>query len=133
MGVFETFALVKLLKKESGHEKVAARLKLGGTISEATLYELLYVTTRDFLEQGYGLEESIRRAREIANSILVYLKKHSLTEPIMQESILFKIKYSKYNLSHFDCLALGTAKVLQESLCSGEQGLKQVKEVEILL
>ncbi|MEK6951339.1 MAG: hypothetical protein AABX13_06475, partial [Nanoarchaeota archaeon] len=93
MVVFETFALVKLLKKEAGYEKVAARLKEGGTISEATLYELFYVTTRDFLEQGYDLDESIRQARGIVDSLCIYLKKQTLTEAIIQDSVLFKIKY----------------------------------------
>lgn len=132
MVIFETFALVKLLKKEPGHEKVAARLKLGGIISEATLYELTYVTTRDFLEQGHDLGESVRRAREIANSLLVYLKRQALTDSIITEAVALKIKYNKLNLSHFDCLALATAKVLQQPLFSGEQGLKQVKEVEMV-
>lgn len=132
MVVFETFALMKLLKKEVGYEKVAAMLGGGGFISEATLYELTYVTTRDFLDQGNDLAESLHKAQVVIDSLCLHLKKHGITEDIIQESIIFKITYSKYNLSHFDCLALATAKVLREPLFSGEQGLKHVKEVEIL-
>ena len=50
----------------------------------------------------------------------------------MQEAIYFKIKYNKLDLSHFDCLALGTAKVLGEPLLSGEKGLAQVKEIKVM-
>lgn len=131
MVVFDTFALVKFLKKEPGYEKVHKVLSEGGIIPDTTVYELLYITTRDFLDQGHDLHESLRKAREIVNSLMVYLKKWPLSETIMSEAVTSKIKYSKLNLSHFDCLALATAKEAQQPLFSGEKGLAQVKEVEV--
>lgn len=132
MVVFETFAIVRLLKKEHGYEEVAKRLKEGGFISAATLYELLYVTTRDYLDQGHDLDESIRRSHEIVSSLLTHLKKQELTEEIMHAAVHFKIKYNRLNLSHFDCLGLATASVLKLPLFSGEKGLAQVKEIKVL-
>ncbi len=131
MVVFETFALVKFFKKEVGHEKIAEELQQGGCIAEATKYELLYDVVRDLLKQGYDLSESIRKGGEIVNSLCVHLQTKNLTETIMSESVYFKIKYHKLNLSHFDCLALATAKVLGQPLLSGEKGLAQVKEVQV--
>lgn len=132
MVVFETFALMKLLKKEAGHEVVLKALQEGGIVAEATLYEVLYVTIRDFLDQGNELDDSLRKGEEIVASLCLYLKRYSLTTQIARETAHFKIKYSKLNLSHFDCLALATAFVLKQPLLSGEKGLAQVKEVKVL-
>jgi len=131
MYVFDTFALVQYLRKETGHEKIALILREGGIISEGTLYELLHVCTKDFLGQGHDLDESIRKSTEIVESIIVYLKKQNITFEIAREAVYFKRKYHKLNLSNFDCLALGTAKVLGQPLLSGEKGLAQVKEVKV--
>lgn len=131
MTVFDTFALVKLLKKEKGHEAVAGMLRRGGVISEATLYELTYVTARDFLEQGFSLNESLHKASDIINSFAEYLRREAISNQMMHYATYFKIKYSKLNLSHFDCLALATAKVLSQPLISGDKGLAQVKEVKV--
>jgi len=131
MFVFDTFALVRYLRKEVGHEKVAAILREGGIISEGTLYEFLHVCTKDLQEQGYDLDESIRKATEIVESVMVYLKKQNITMEIAREAVYFKRKYHKLNLSNFDCLALATAKVLGHPLLSGEKGLAQVKEVKV--
>lgn len=131
MAVFDTFALVRILKKEKGYESVAKMLLLGGTISEATLYELTYVTVRDFLEQGFGLDQSIHKASEVIDSLSEYLQREALSDRIMHYAAYFKIKYHKLNLSHFDCLALATAKVLSQPLISGEKGLAQVREVKM--
>ncbi|HIG93646.1 TPA: type II toxin-antitoxin system VapC family toxin [Candidatus Woesearchaeota archaeon] len=132
MAVFDTFALVKFLKKEAGWEKVDKALQEGGYISDATLYELLYVCARDFLDQGYNLHESTRKAREIVTSFMVHLKGQFLSDQVRSEAVYFKIKYNRLNLSHFDCLALATAKTLNEPLFSGEKGLAQTKEVRVL-
>ncbi len=131
MHVFDTFALVRYLRKEVGYEKVGLILSEGGIISEGTLYEFLHVCTKDFQEQGYGLDESIGKATEIVESMIVYLKKQNITMEIAREAVYFKRKYNKLNLSNFDCLALATAKVLGQPLLSGEKGLAQVKEVRV--
>lgn len=131
MVVFETYALVKFFKKEPGHEKIAEKLRQGGHIAEATKYELLYDVVRDLLKQGHDLHESIRKGTEIVNSLCIYLQTQNLTESIMSESIYFKIKYNKLDLSHFDCIAAATAKVLGQPLLSGEKGLAQVPEVKV--
>ncbi|MBI4980160.1 PIN domain-containing protein [Candidatus Woesearchaeota archaeon] len=132
MAVFDTFALVKLLKKEKGYEAVTEMLLCKGIISEATLYELTYVTVRDLLAQGFSLNESIHKASEIISSISEYLHREVLSDRIMHYAVYFKIKYNKLNLSHFDCIALATAKVFSQPLVSGEKGLAQVKEVKVV-
>ncbi len=132
MAVFDTFALVKLLKKEKGYETVAELLLRRGLISEATLYELTYVTVRDLLAQGLNLNESIHKASEIISSINEYLHREALSDQMMHYAAYFKIKYNKLNLSHFDCIALATAKVLSQPLVSGDKGLAQVKEVKVV-
>ena len=132
MAVFDTFALVKFVRKEIGYEKVAAALEEGGIISEGTLYEFLHVCTKDFLEQNYELHESLRKATEIVESLLLHLEKQNITLEIAKEAVYFKRHYHKLNLSNFDCLALAMAKVLNEPLLSGEKGLIQVKEVKVM-
>ena len=133
MVVFETFALMKFLKKEGGYEHILKTLQEGGVVSEATLYELLYVVVRDFLGQGKNPDESLRKTEEIIDSLCLYLKKQNLSNGIAQQAAFFKIKYNKLNLSHFDCLALATAFALKMPLCSGEKGLAQVKEVKMIV
>ena len=123
--------MVKFLKKEKGFDIVAEELKKGGFVAETTLYELFYVLVRDFQDQGLPLPESLRRGEEIIDSLSVHMKKQNLVSAIMRQAITFKIQYTKHNLSHFDCLALGTAAFLQEPLLSGEKGLREVKEVKV--
>ncbi|MBI2146086.1 hypothetical protein HYU22_01965 [Candidatus Woesearchaeota archaeon] len=132
MIVFETFALVKLLKKEPGYEKIAQAVEQGGFILDTTKYELFYDVVRDWMKQGHELHESLRKGIEIIEALATHLQTESVNERIMQESIYFKITYHQLNLSHFDCLALGAAKVLGVPLLSGEKGLAQVKEVKVV-
>ncbi|MBI1970837.1 PIN domain-containing protein [Candidatus Woesearchaeota archaeon] len=132
MAVFETYALMKFLKKEIGHEKIRNELEQGGFISEATIYELFYVITRDFIGKSHNIQDAARKAEEIIDSVLVHLKSQNLTQPIMRKAILLKIQYNKLDLSHFDCLALATADYLQQPLLSGEKGLSQVKDVKVI-
>ena len=116
--IFDTFALVKLLKKEKGWELVRSALQKGGMISEATLYELEYVVTRDYLDQKFELQQALRKAQEISGWVEIDLKKVNLSQEITQHAINFKIRYNKLNLSHFDCLGLSTAYTLQVPLFS---------------
>lgn len=132
MVVFDTFALVKFLKKEAGWERVAQVLKREGWISDATLYELVYVVTRDFLEQGNDLSTSLRKAQDIVATISSHLQKVRLSDEVVYQATYFKVKYSKLDLSHFDCIGLATAKIVGKPLFSGEKGLAQVKEVTVL-
>lgn len=131
MVVFDTFALMKFLRKEAGYELVREKLQRGGIICEGTVYELLHVCTKDSLEQGHDLHESIQRASGTVESILVHLQRQNITLTIAREAVYFKRKYNQLNLSNFDCLALGTAKILEQPLLSGEKGLAQVKEVQV--
>ncbi|MBS3137018.1 PIN domain-containing protein [Candidatus Woesearchaeota archaeon] len=130
--VFDTYALVKFLKKEEGYLTIRKALEEGGYVSDATLYELFYVVSRDFIQLGFLLEETLLKAQEIIDSLSYHLKKEAITISIMKKSTYFRIKYSKLNLSHFDCIALATASEFNLPLLSGDKGLAKVQEVTVL-
>ena len=115
MVVFDTFALVKFLKKEAGWEHVAQMLKREGWISDVILYELTYVVTRDFLDQGNDLSTSLRKAQDIVAMVVSHLQKVRVSDEVMYHATYFKVKDSKLDLSHFDCIGLATAKIGQQA------------------
>lgn len=135
MVVLDTYALVKLLKKEPGFEAVKKQLELGknfNSVIQTTLYELLYVCTRDYLDQGLELDDALIKALDVIDSLKVYLKEMPLDTQIMIEAVKLRCFYKKLKLSHFDCLALGAAKASNQTLLSGEKALRRVKEVKVI-
>ena len=122
--IFDSYALLKLLQKEKGYEKVAKLLseimKTGATkyLNAMNLGEIIYSTKRHF-----GDQKKLEVLANIERLSFIVL-------PVPNELIFQAAEYkAQYNISYADCFVLASALEHKASIVTGDPEFKRVEHL----